>query len=131
MQERINQELALIRHRFPRVGYYEEGHWVLIPSYPLPDEWNRDTTDVAFQIQNGYPGTPPYGIYVPSGIRFQGGVPGNYKEPVANKPPLEGAWGVFSWAPADRDWMPTNDIRKGANLLNWVLGFSDRFREGK
>jgi len=35
MQERINEELKLIRHWFPNVEYHEEGHWILIPSFHL------------------------------------------------------------------------------------------------
>ena len=131
MQERISEELALIRQRFPDVQYREEGQWVRIPSYPLPEGWNREATSVAFQIPDSHPGTPPYGIYVPAGIQFQGAAPNNYKEPVGNQSPFEGTWGVFSWAPDDGEWRPTADVRKGGNLLNWVLGFADRFREGK
>ena len=131
MQERINKELALIRQRFPDAEYREEGHWVRIPSYPMPEEWNRTATDVTFQIQNGHPGTPPYGIYVPSGIQFQGSPPGNYKEPADNQPPFDGTWGVFSWSLGDGQWRPAADVRKGSNLLNWVLGFAERFRAGR
>ncbi len=131
MQERISEELALIRQRFPDVEYREEGRWVRIPSYPLPEGWNREATPVAFQILDSHPGTPPYGIYAPAGIQFQGAAPNNYKEPADNQPPFEGTWGVFSWAPDDGQWRPTADVRKGSNLLNWVVGFADRFGEGR
>ena len=130
MHERIEQELALIRQRFPDVEYREEGRWVRVSSYPLPEGWNREATDVAFQIGEGHPGTPPYGMYVPSGIRFQGGVPGDYTEPASNHPPFGGEWGFFSWS-HDETWRPTVDIREGANLLHWVRGFKGRFEEGK
>lgn len=131
MQERINEELVLIRQRFPSAEYHEEGHWVRIPSYPMPNAWNRSVTDVVFQIQNGHPGTAPYGIYVLSGIQFQGSPPDKYKEPADNQPPFDGTWGIFSWTLDDGQWKPVADVRKGSNLLNWVLGFADRFREGK
>jgi len=133
MEERIKEELTLIRQQFPDAEYHEEGHWVRIPSYPLPEGWNRSSTEVAFQIpvDRGYPGTPPYGIYVPVSLRFQGARPDNYTEPASNQPPFSGTWGIFSWTPADGQWRPTADLRKGSNLLNWILGFADRFREGK
>ena len=37
MQERIKEELSLIRHSFPDVVYREEGRWVCVSSYPLPE----------------------------------------------------------------------------------------------
>ena len=130
MQERIEQELALIRQKFPDVEYREEGRWVRVSSYPLPQGWNREMTDVVFQILEGHPTTPPYGMYVPAGMRFQGDVPDNYTEPASNTPPFGGEWGVFSWS-HDEPWKPTSEIWKGANLLHWVRGFKDRFEEGK
>ncbi len=36
----------------------------------------------------------------------------------------------FSWQPVG--WQPTAElVTAGSNLLNWVVGFSERFREGK
>ena len=95
MQERIEEELELIRQRFPDVEYQEEGYWVCVSSYSLPEGWNRETTEVAFQISQGHPGTPPYGMYVPSGLRFQGEKPNNYDEPAGNEPPFVGVVGVL------------------------------------
>jgi hypothetical protein len=130
MQERIKEELALIRWRYPDTEYREEGQWIRIPSYPLPVGWSRTSTEVAIQIPNGYPGAPPYGIYVPVGLQFKGSTPKNYTEPAGNHPLFPGTWGVFSWSP-DGGWRATADIRSGSNLLNWVMGFADRFREGQ
>lgn len=131
MEERIEKELALLRQRYHDLEYKEEGHWIRIPSYPLREGWNRASTDVAFQIPVSYPGTPPYGIYTPAGLLFNGERPNNYTEPGSNQPPLPGTWGIFSWSPADGQWRPTADLSTGSNLLNWVIGFADRFREGK
>lgn len=131
MQERITQELALLRQRYPSLEYKEEGRWVRIPSYPLPEGWNLTPTDVAFQIPVGYPGTPPYGLYTPIGLLFKGERPNNYTEPAPNQPPFLGTWGVFSWMPDDGQWRATTDLLMGSNLLNWVTGFADRFRQGK
>jgi hypothetical protein len=103
---------------------------VRIPSYSMPPGWNRAVSDVAFQIPVGYPGTPPYGFYVPAGIAFKGQRPNNYTEPAQNRPPFDGEWGIFSWAPADGQWRATGDLSTGCNLLNWVLGFSKRIQEG-
>ena len=130
MQERIKAELALIQQALPDVDYRDEDRWVRVPSYPLPKGWNRTATDVAFQVGEGYPGTPPYGFYVPSGIQFHGVNPDDYTEPAANQPPFGGTWGFFSWAPVDGLWQSTADAHRGSNLLHWVRGFADRFKEG-
>ena len=131
MEERIEKELALFRQRYADLEYKEEGRWVRIPSYPLPEGWNQSSTEVVFQIPIGFPGTPPYGIYAPAGLLFKGDRPNNYTEPAPTGPPFPGTWGIFSWTPDDGQWRPTADVVSGSNLLNWVMGFADRFREGK
>ena len=129
MDERIEAELALARQWFPGMECREEGRWFLVPAYQIPNGWNRAETDVAFQIAEGYPRQPPYGFYVPSGLLFEGDTPGSYTEPAHNQPPFGGVWGFFSWAPDD--WKPATEIGQGTNLLNWVNGFKERFRDGK
>ena len=130
MQERLHQELELLRRRFPHLEYVEAGHWIKVPRYRLVSGWNRPETDVVFQIPVGYPGTPPYGVYVQAGILFNSTKPNNYAEPSGTQPPFSGTWGIFSWAPADGQWRPAANLSAGSSLLNWVLGFGDRFREG-
>ena len=128
LEERIQKELELLRTRY-NVDFVEEGRWARIASYPLPPGWNRPVTDVAFQVLVGYPGTPPYGIYVPVGIAFNGQSPNNYQEPAPTQPPFGGAWGIFSWQP-EGQWRATTDIISGSHLMNWVIGFAGRFGEG-
>ena len=130
MTERIQAELTLIQQVFPEMVYQEKGYWLLLPSYPLPEGWNRLETDVAFQIGDGYPAAPPYGFYTSSGIQFQGVTPSNYTDPAANQPPFREKWGFFSWAPINGVWKPTADVQRGSNLLQWARGFADRFQEG-
>jgi hypothetical protein len=130
MQARIEKELELLLKHFPKLEYIKEGNWFRIPSYSMPPGWSLAVSDVVFQVLVGYPGTPPYGFYVPAGLTFNGQRPGNYTEPSATKPPFEGTWGVFSWAPADGHWRATGDLSTGGNLLNWVLGFTNRLKEG-
>jgi len=131
MEERVERELALLRQRYGDLEYGEGGRWVRIPSYLLPEGWNRSSTEVVFQIPVGFPGTPPYGIYTPAGLLFNNERPNDYTEPASTQPPFSGTWGIFSWTPQDGQWGPTADIVSGCNLLNWVTGFADRFREGK
>ncbi len=131
MTPRLEAELELLRKYYPTLEFVEQGLWVRIKEYTVPSgaNWSRSKTDVAFQVPAGYPGTNPYGFYVPSGITCDGRTPTNYQDPAANRPPFPGTWGVFSWSPAD-GWKPTSDIVAGPNLLNFVRTFADRFREG-
>ncbi len=83
------------------------------------------------QVPIGYPGSPPYGIYVPAGLTCDGRPPtNNYTFPANQQPPFPGQWGIFSWQAVEGEWIPTADTRKGPNLLSFVLSFGDRFREG-
>jgi hypothetical protein len=129
MEERVNQELELLRKRY-LIDHRPDGNWVRVISFPLPLGWNREATDVAFQIPVGYPGTPPYGIYVPAGLTFNGQPPDNYKEPAPTQPPFGEVWGILSWQP-ETPWRATAEMVSGSNLMNWVQGFGDRFREGR
>src|SRR5690349_13332271 len=119
--DRLKLELELLRSRYPNLEFREQGQWVRLPEYRLPRGWSSESRDVAFQIPIGFPGTPPYGIYVPAGLRFEGQVPGNYAEPASVEPPFAGTWGCFSWAPADGEWRVASEPTKGSNLLNWAL----------
>ena len=117
MQDRIDQELVLLRQRYPGLDYRQDGQWVCIPAYPMPTGWDRSSTDVAFQIPIGYPGTPAYGIWTPEGLLFDGQPPDNCTaaQPI---PPFGGTWLRFSWQP--EGWQPAAEVTAGSNLLNWV-----------
>lgn len=127
---RLELEALLLRGRFG-ANLVREGAWFLVSTYPVAGNgWNRDKTQVSFRAQVGYPGTPPYGIFVPAGMRFNGAMPKNYQEPVAERPPFPGEWGLFSWAPDDGQWRPGATPREGSNLLNFALSFANRFHQG-
>jgi hypothetical protein len=128
MQDRIQEEIRLIRTRFRDLDYLAEGNWVRIRSYPLPEGWNQECTEVAFLMIPSP--AAPYGIYVPTGLQFKGQRPTNYTEPAPVNPPFGGVWGIFSWAPGDGEWRPASTVLGGSNYLNWALGFADRFSEG-
>lgn len=131
MNERMEQELKLLRKDFPDLEFKEDSMWIRIPSYNLPpDIWNRDTATVCFQIPPGYPGNPPYGFFVMGGLRLKEAdeKPTNYEEPAQT--PFDGSWGKFSWA-HNNSWRATSDLSSGSNLLNFVRSFQDRLKEGK
>ncbi len=107
----------------------EEGWWFRIPEFELEPagHWTPPRADVVFQAPDGYPATPPYGIYVPAGLMFDGHPPNNCT--AASKPvPFQGTWFVMSWTP--EAWRPTADVMSGPNLLSFVWSIRDRFREG-
>jgi len=127
---RIDDELVLLRSRFADTEYRPEGRWVRIPIWNLPAGWSSLSIPLVFLIPVEYPGAPPYGIYVPSGMRFNGNVPNNYTDTAPTQPPFGGTWGIFSWTTQDGVWHAAADLSKGSNLLNWVLGSQRRFEEG-
>jgi hypothetical protein len=128
MNERIEQELALLKTVYPDLEWHPESFWVRIPSYPLPDEvWERSEIELAFQMPQILPGQQPYGFWVRPGLQLaNGGTPTNYVYPVAT--PLGERWGQFSWSPLS--WQPKAEITAGSNMLNFARSIADRLREG-
>jgi len=126
MDARLEQELALLRTRFPDLEYHEAGRWILLPSYPIAEGWSSSTIPVAFQVQPSHPATPPYAFAVPDSLHFHGAIPGNSTAPVAV--PFPGSWRQISWSP--ESWTPGAQPQSGSNLVQWALGFIQRFREG-
>lgn len=127
--ERLDAEIAHLREAYP--GVERRDNWVRIAGMPLPVGWNRTDTDVAFLIPDAFPGAPPSGLFVPTGLRFNGNTPQSYSEPAAAQLPFGGSWGLFSWTIHDAgDWRPSASVEKGVNLLQWVRGFNQRFSEG-
>ena len=128
-EERVQQELALLRTYYADLEHRD--NWIRIVAYSLPSGWTPNPIDVAVFVNAGYPGSPPYGIYVPNGLHYKGEIPGNYRERAKTQPPFGGTWAMLSWSPEDGQWKPKAKLTEGSNLLNWVMGFADRFREGK
>jgi hypothetical protein len=129
MNERIEEELALLRHDYDEVEYVAEGGWVRVWPVTTGPGWSEDPVPAAFQIPAGFPGAPPYGFYVPVGLTHNGGQPQNYQARASSQPPFGGEWAMFSWA-QDGGWRATSDLVTGSNLLNWSRSFRDRFAEG-
>jgi hypothetical protein len=126
---RIALEIAMLRQCFPDLEIDATSTWVRIPAYKLTEGWSPSIAPLSFQIPSGYPGAPPYGFYLPAGVRHRGRVPGNYTEPAAQSPPFGGSWGFFSWTWETR-WCPAAEVTRGPNLVNWALGFHQRLAEG-
>src|SRR5438270_7358738 len=130
MRVRIEEELALLRERYPDIEHKEHAgeDWFRLPRYPFPDGWRiKDEAiseaPIVFKIVAAYPSAEPYGFAAPDGINFRDNPPGSPGGAIA--PPFEGSWQHFSWA-SDGSWAPTADARTGSNLLVWVRSFARR-----
>lgn len=127
MDARIAEELGLLRERWANLDYREQGRWVLLPGYSLPDTCVQDESDVAFQIKAGHPGDGPYAFYVKRPIDLQGD--GSFQKTTdASDPPFSGEWLKFSWRP--ENWRPAGNPREGSNLYDWAVSFWNRLSEG-
>ena len=128
MNERIQQELALLRHYYPDTEYREAGEWILLPHYRMPTGiWDHDEVSVAFQIPTGYPANKPYGFHIRPRVLLKDGRSPNNCAP-SSEPPFGGDWLKFSWDVPG--WRPTADLQTGNNLWNFVLTVAERLKEG-
>ena len=131
-EHRLEKEYRLIATVFTSV--VRSGDWFLIPDDARAKRygWTPDPFPVAFHAQPEHPGQVPYGIYVPSSALIGNQRPNNFRTNASNRPPFEGQWGVLSWQ-GDNDgtpWVPAQAIREGANLLNFLITFDERFKDG-
>lgn len=118
-----------MREVFPDLVHEPAGDWFMIRNdlRALAAGWSPDPFPVAFHAQRKHPGQAPYGIYVRFDARVDGVAPNNFKAKTSVIPPFPGAWGVLSWT-VEGPWIPMEPAREGANLLNFVLSFEERFR---
>lgn len=131
-ERRLEEEHDLIVSVFPSV--IRSGDWFLIEHDARATRagWSPDPFPVAFHAQPRHPGQVPYGIYVPSSVRIGDQVPNNFTADASHVPPFDGQWGVLSWQ-GDAEgipWIPAQVVREGANLLNFVITFEKRFKQG-
>ena len=129
---RLDQEHDLLLTVFSEIE--RAGDWFLLPDDVRARRlgWTPDPFPAAFHAQPKHPGQVPYGIYALSKAQVGGREPKNFQPVASNRPPFPGQWGVLSWT-ADAPgvpWVPKTPIEEGANLLNYVLTFEERFREG-
>lgn len=128
-EARLLAEYDVIRAVFPTVERL--GNWFRLPhdKRAVAHGWGPDPFPVAFHAQADHPGNAPYGIYVSPRTFVRGTSPNNFQGQAGNRPPFAGEWGVLSWA-VEGPWLPKVDVRKGANLLTFLLSFDERYRMG-
>lgn len=128
MEDRLKEELDLLQNRWPELTYKENGRWVLLPEYPIPDTIKQDAAAVCFRVKSNYPQRAPYGFYVRKPIELESGLSFNNVKNT-NKPPFDGDWLQFSWKPAD--WRPGPTVDSGTNLVDWSHSFHKRLKQGR
>lgn len=135
MADRINEEFELLRSVYPDIQRAMSGqeHWFHIPAYSIPQAlgWTPAAMPIAFHAQPKHPGAAPYGIFVPTRVCVHGQAPNNFNANANKAVPFPGRWGVLSWTVQSATWRPKADTRSGSNLLNYALGFIERFQQGR
>ncbi|MCE7733590.1 MAG: hypothetical protein GPJ54_01850 [Candidatus Heimdallarchaeota archaeon] len=133
MNDRISQEIELLKERYPDLIHDENKTWVLIPNFKLPDKrFNKEFTNIHFTIPSGFPNSGPDNFFVHVDLRLA-----NNQMPPAFNPNSKsntgeakapGEWGWFSWHP--NKWQPSAQFEKGDNLLSFVRSIGVRLRGG-
>jgi Prokaryotic E2 family E len=125
---RLAAELELLRTTFRDLETREaDGRtWVRLPSYAVPEGWSASTAEVVFAFPVEV-GQPPYAFQVrPALTLATGNAPSNYTPNVTT--PWGDGFAQFSWSP-NEPWIPTTDLRAGANMLNFAMSFRSRLEE--
>jgi len=126
LQERIIQEIAFLKERYPFLQHGQNYDWVMLPDFPLPEGYNRSATNLMFLIPHSYPHTPPDCFYVEIGLRLSSNeLPSNYNEHM--DVPVGGSWGYFSWHP--EIWQAAGRMQEGDNLNSFIKAVNFRLRE--
>lgn len=123
MFQRIIDEVDRLRKKFPDIGVGEQGNWLLVPRFPLPEgRFEQDQTPLLIVIPPGYPNTGPDNFFVRQDLRLIGGsTPPAFNQnsnSSSGPAPVEGSWGWFSWHP--HAWRPSAQIEKGDNLETYL-----------
>jgi len=125
MNERVEEEIGLLKEKFPRLRHGDKHQWVLIPEFPLPvGRYNKGYTDLLFNIPLGYPNTGPDDFFVEGDLKLmEGGNPLGFNvgsKSSSGPAQVEANWGWFSWHPVS--WRPAATIQGGDNLLTFLRG---------
>ncbi|MGQ9656900.1 MAG: E2/UBC family protein [Fimbriimonadales bacterium] len=129
--QRILKETALaaVRYSATHSAQYddEEGSWVIIKDFPLPEGYSDTHTDVLILLPKNYPQTPPDWFYVDDELTLENGdepdhmfyddtsVDPNFEMFEDTMPQLRGWTGCCLHI---REWKPAADPLQGHSLLS-------------
>ena len=118
--QRIIQEVMLLARENGMVEYDEEdGRWVHLPDFSLPDGWDRATTGMLLVLPDGYPHIPPDGFYVDRFLRTRSGLRlDHYFEDLSQYNPYAAqGWAWFCIHLKNGSWRPAASIEDGDSLF--------------
>jgi hypothetical protein len=121
---RVYQEALLLARQFGVVDYDEEdGQWVRIPEFPLPEGWGRPVTELLLVLPSGYPHMPPNGFFIDRHLRTQSGhrIDHCFEERGEYNPYAAKGWAWFCIHLDRQAWRPTGDILHGDNLVKLAM----------
>lgn len=127
MADRIDEELALLRQRYPNAKLGPDGRSILVEDWKLRPGWNSGQTRLLVVVPPGYPTTPPDNFYTAPELRLADGrEPGNASSIVD----LVGLkWRQFSYHVEASDWRTHAVITQGHNLSTFFEGVERRLSE--
>jgi len=121
---RVTDEIELLSKQYNIIEKDEANQWLII-LYNLQAGWNQDEIPILILIPTGYPNSKPDNFYVPEGFRTATGtLPGGYTE---GRVLFGKRYGQFSYHL--EEWLPSDDISSGHNLVSYMLGVEQRLRE--
>jgi hypothetical protein len=142
--QRLMTEVALAALRYSsthRAEYDdEEGSWVIIKDFPLPEGYNYDRTDVLILLPKNYPQTPPDWFYVDAELMLENGDEPDHvfydditfdpnEELFEDAPPQMRGW--TGCCLHIYDWQPAADPLQGHSLLSVCELIKEAFERWK
>lgn len=114
-----------MRQHYGEVDAGSDLEWAVVKAVPLPNGWNRPTTETLIVIPPGYPLTPPDNFFVRNGLRLaNGSPPANFAE---NQSVLGDSWAQFSFHA--QSWNPAPEPMDGDNLMTFMMAVEGRLKE--
>jgi hypothetical protein len=123
---RVKREVALLRLRFKKVEYDDLGYrWVHLPTFELPEGWNKRETELLVLLPPAYPQLPPDGFFLDRRLTTRRGqTPGHYfQEHSSHNPYADRGWAWYCMHVSSEGrggWRATADILEGDSLLTYI-----------
>ncbi len=128
-KQRIDNEILMIAPRFAKAGgvlYDEEnGDWLVIPRYALPERWQKRWCKLMIVFPEGYPDTPPIGFYLNKKFQLTGGgsdshLTGRSYHGAPNLTKAGWYWYCVRIASGQGGWKASADYRQPDNLWTFL-----------
>jgi hypothetical protein len=103
----------------------ENGDWLVIPNYPLPERWQERWCKLMIVFPRSYPDTPPIGFYLNKRFQlkdggFDGHLTGQGLEGAADLRSQGWHWYCVRLESGSGGWSPKADYRQSDNLWTYL-----------